>query len=310
MLDTLKALADPTRLRLVALLSRGELTVQDLTAVLKMGQSRISRHLKILAEAGILSVKRQGTWGYYRLDGTNRLFNELWPILQQRQAELPDHQQDLADLARLLEIQRNRSQQFFDQHARDWDELAGKILPVADYRQQLATLVRPGEAVLEVGVGTGSLLAVLAPVAGRIIGVDNSSAMLREARERMLREGLDSVDLRLGEMAHLPVSDREVDLALLNMVFHHALQPQAVLKELYRVLAPRGRLLIADLQRHELEWVRERMADQWLGFEREELEEWLSAAGFKVQDYQAIAGARGEQGTFILAAAKAVGAGG
>ncbi|BCR05473.1 ArsR family transcriptional regulator [Desulfuromonas versatilis] len=308
MLATLKALADPTRMRLIALLSQGELTVQDLTVVLGMGQSRISRHLKILVGAGILSVKRQGTWGYYRVNGAEGLFGEIWPSLQRRQAGLPEHRRDMAELARLLEEQRNRSQRFFDQHARDWDELAGKILPVADYRNQLVAMVEPGRVVLEVGVGSGALLAALASRAGRLIGVDHSPAMLREARERLAGAGLASIDLRLGEMDHLPLSDGEVDVVLLNMVFHHALQPQTVLCELNRVLAPGGRLLVADLQRHELEWVRERLADQWLGFEQKELQGWLSATGFTVQDYQALVGQPGEQGAFILSAARAAAA--
>ena len=130
MLDTLKALADPSRLRLVAVLLRGEFTVQELTHILAMGQSRISRHLKILTEAGVLSVKRQGTWSYYRAGGESPFFEAVRPALEQGFGELSEHESDLATLTEVLEERRRRRQRFFDQHARQWDDLARTLLPV------------------------------------------------------------------------------------------------------------------------------------------------------------------------------------
>ncbi len=280
MLDTLKALADPCRLRLVAVLLAGEFTVQELTRILGMGQSRISRHLKILTDGGILAVKRQGTWSYYRAGGESPFFAAIRPAIEAGVAALPERAADLAAVAAVLEERRRRSREFFDRHARLWDDLARTLLPVPDYRERLLSLVPGGKTVVEVGLGTGGLLPALAAKAERVIGVDHSPAMLEEARRRLALAGLAGIDLRLGEMTHLPLPDNGADCAVLNMVLHHAADPAAVLAEIRRVLAPGGVLVLADLARHEREWVREQLADQWLGFEAEELTAWLETAGF------------------------------
>jgi ArsR family transcriptional regulator len=279
-LDVLKALADPCRLRLVAILLRGEFTVQELTAILGMGQSRISRHLKILTEAGVLSVKRQGTWSYYRLGGNSPFFAAIRSAVKQAVQQLPEQADDMTAVAGVLEERRRRSQQFFDRHARQWDDLARTLLPTPEYQKQLLALVPEGGSIVEIGLGTGGLLPALADKSGTVIGVDHSPAMLDEARRRLELSGLDGIDLRLGEMSHLPLPDSSVDSAVLNMVLHHAADPQAVLTEISRVLVSGGTLLLADLARHERELAREQLADQWLGFEQDELLGWLTAAGF------------------------------
>ncbi len=298
MLDILKALADPTRLRLMGLLARGEFTVQELTEMLGMGQSRISRHLKILGDAGIVSVKRQGTWGYYRQSDSNACFREIWPTLESRLDEIPDRRSDLDALARVFEARRRRSREFFERHARQWDRLSGEILPSAPYLERLLEAVPQCASLLEVGVGTGALLPALLGKAKRVVGVDHSPAMLEEARGRC-----PDVDLRLGEMSHLPLCDEEVETVLLNMVFHHAEEPARVLSEIARVLAPGGTLIIADLARHEKEWARERMADQWLGFDREELSGWLAGSGFELETFSELKG-RGEALDVIILKAR------
>ena len=162
MLETLKALADPCRLRLTAVLLSGEFTVQELTRIMGMGQSRISRHLKILSEAGVLAVKRQGTWSYYRAGEGSGFFAAIRPAFEQEMEALPQRAQDLAAVAAVLEERRRRSQEFFDRHARQWDDLARTLLPVPEYRQRLLELVPEGATVLEIGVGTGGLLTELA----------------------------------------------------------------------------------------------------------------------------------------------------
>jgi DNA-binding transcriptional ArsR family regulator len=303
-LETLKALADPSRLRLLGVVLHGEFTVQELTRILAMGQSRVSRHLKILTDAGILSVKRQGTWGYYRLNGKDPFFQDLWPALEKQLENLPEGRGDLNRLFQVFEERRGRSRDFFNQHARQWDILARQVLPVVEYFGSMVEEVPRCEVAVEVGVGTGALLSALSRKAGRVVGVDNSPAMIEQALERSRAEGLKGVDLRLGEMGHLPLQDGEAGCVLLNMVLHHAAQPLQVLKEINRVLGPGGTLVISDLQRHEKEWLREKMADQWLGFERRELESWLGAAGFSLHHFMAIDGTEEKQGVFVLAAAK------
>lgn len=293
MIELFKALADPFRLRIVAVLVSGEFTVQELTRILKTGQSKVSWHLKILAEAGVLSVKRQGTWSYYRLGEGTPLFAAIRPAMERELEALPQRQADLASLSLVLEERRRRSLEFFDRHARQWDDLARTLLPVPDYRERLLALVPAGETVVEIGLGTGGLLPFLAARAGRVIGVDHSPAMLDEARRRLAESGLTGFDLRLGEMTHLPLPDASAGCALLNMVLHHAADPPAVLREIRRVLAPGGVLVLADLARHEHEWVREQLADQWLGFETEELRGWLRTAGFGSVELHRIEAAAG-----------------
>jgi ArsR family transcriptional regulator len=300
MLTLLKSLADPCRLRLVDLLLRGEFTVQELTRMLGMGQSRISRHLKILTEAGVLNVKHQGTWSYYRAGEGNPLFAAMLPALEQGLAQLPGREDDLAALARILEERRSRSQQFFDRHALQWDDLCRELLPVSDYLGRLQAAVPDGTTLLEVGVGTGSLLLELAAGERRVIGVDHSPAMLEEARRRVEAAGLEKVELRLGEMTHLPLPNESVGCVVANMVLHHAPDPPAVLREIRRVLAPDGLLLVADLTRHEREWVREQLADQWLGFEEDELRVWLQSAGFEAIAMERIAAAAGREGVLLV----------
>jgi ArsR family transcriptional regulator len=300
MLDTLKALADPCRLRLTAVLLAGEFTVQELTRIMDMGQSRVSRHLKILSEAGVLTVKREGTWSYYRADDGNRFFAGIRPFFEREAELLPMRSRDLAAVAEVLEERRRRSQEFFDCHARQWDELARTLLPVPEYRDRLLQQVPEAGAILEIGVGTGGLLVELAARGAQVIGVDHSPAMLDEARRRLIDRYAGGVELRLGEMSHLPLPDASVGCVVANMVLHHAADPAAVLGEILRVLAPRGMLLLADLARHEREAAREQLADQWLGFEEEELNGWLVHAGFSEIIIERIAAPAGQESVLLV----------
>lgn len=302
MLDTFKSLADPSRLRLIAILLRGEFTVQELTRIMGMGQSRVSRHLKILTEAGVLDVKRQGTWGYYRIGESNPFFCAIRPAFEQKMEALPERSQDLAAVATILEERRRRSQEFFDRHARQWDDLARTLLPLPEYRSRLLEQVPEGGVILEIGTGTGGLLAGLAARASTVIGVDHSPAMLAEARQRLANCQAGGIELRLGEMTHLPLPDAAADCVVATMVLHHAADPQAVLTEIRRVLTPNGILLIADLARHEREAAREQLADQWLGFEEAELTEWLKCAGFDEIVCERIKGSRGQEAVLLVKA--------
>ena len=302
LLDILKALADPCRLRLVAVLLAGEFTVQELTMVMGVGQSKVSWHLKILADAGILAVKRQGTWSYYRVNRGENFFGAILPHLERGLADLPERPADLAAVAGVLEERRRRSQEFFDRHARQWDDLARTILPVPDYREKLLALVPPGGTITEIGIGTGGLLPALAAQAERVVGVDHAPAMLDEARRRLASAGIAGIELRLGEMTHLPLPDGSSDVVLLNMVLHHAADPASVLAEIRRVLAPGGVLVIADLTRHERELARDRLADQWLGFDEGELTAWLRGAGFGEVLCERIGGTGSQEAVLLVKA--------
>lgn len=302
MIEIFKALADPCRLRLTAVLLDGEFTVQELTRIMGMGQSRISRHLKILTEAGVLTVKRQGTWSYFRAGELSSFFGAIRPAFVRNLDTLPERRQDLAAVATVLEERRRRSQEFFDRHARQWDDLARTLLPVPEYRQRLLQQMPEGVAVLEIGIGTGALLTELAARASKVIGVDHSPAMLEEARRRLTTAGIAGIELRLGEMSHLPLPDASVECVVVNMVLHHAADPAQVLAEVKRVLTPGGSLLLADLARHEREAVREQLADQWLGFDEPELTEWLKATGFSNAACERIEGVSGQETVLVVKA--------
>ena len=299
MLELFKSLADPTRLRLLNILQQGEFTVQELLLILQMGQSRISRHLKILLEAGLLSVKREGTWAYYRLQPVDPLAERLLPLIETEFELLADSAADRAAVVTVLAARRERSQFFFNRHARDWDQLARQLLPTPDYAERLLTSLPHSQCLLEIGVGTGGLLEALWGKSEKLIGVDHAPAMLAAARQRLDEVGLNNVDLRLGEMEHLPLESASVDSALLNMVLHHAPDPLTVLREIFRVLQPGGLLLIADLLRHEDEWMREKLADQWLGFTEEELLGWGVQAGFEKVFSETQDGAKSEYGVML-----------
>jgi ArsR family transcriptional regulator len=302
MLKVLKSLADSSRLRLTAVLLRGEFTVQELTRVFGVGQSRISHHLKILTDAGVLAVKNQGTWSYYRVGEGTPFFNAIRPVLEHELEQLKERGADLAAVARVLDERRQRSQEFFEQHARQWDNLVRTLLPVPEYRQQLLRHVSINSTILEIGVGTGALLGELATWASSVIGVDHSPAMLDEARRRLTDAGIRNIDLRLGEMSHLPLSDASVECVVVNMVLHHAADPPAVLVEIKRVLVPGGVLLLADMARHEREAAREQLADQWLGFGEAELADWLAAAGFTDVLCERIDGVNGQEAVLVVRA--------
>ncbi len=301
-LETLKALSDSSRLRLTAILMHGEFTVQELTRIMGMGQSKVSWHLKILTDAFLLTVKRQGTWSYYRIGESNHFFSAIREAVERELAQLPERSADLAAVSAVLEERRKKSQEFFDLHARQWDELSRTLLPIPDYRDKLLAAVPADVKLLEIGVGTGALLVDLAGNGRDVVGVDHSPAMLEEARLRLLRSGISGIDLRLGEMAHLPLPDRSVGCVIANMVLHHAPDPLAVISETGRVLVPGGLLLIADLARHEREAARDQLADQWLGFGEEELAGWLESAGFTDIAFERVEGSTGQESVLIVKA--------
>jgi ArsR family transcriptional regulator len=300
MLETFKALSDQCRIRLLAILMRGEFTVQELTAIIETGQSRISHHLKTLTEAGLLSVKRQGTWSYYSVGDTNKFFVSISEAIALQFEHMPERNADLAAVAAVFEERRKKSQEFFDRHALQWRALSQKLLPLPEYQDRLLMAVPRGARLLEIGVGTGDLLLKLAEIATVIFGVDHSPAMLEEARHKVADQPLGCIDLRLGEMAHLPLPDRSVDCVIANMVLHHAADPIAVLCEIRRVLLAEGLLVIADLARHERESARDQLADQWLGFEEDELKGWLYSAGFRSVDFINVDAAEGQESVLIV----------
>ncbi len=299
-INIFKALADPTRLRILALLNRSELTVQELTQILEIGQSRISHHLRVLLEAEILSVKRQGTWGCYRLSRDNPFFSTIFPSIETNLETFPQIMADSVNLLTFLDERRKSSREFFDQEASQWDRLIRNILPLPDYLETLSDMLPDVSLAVEVGCGTGNLMEVILRKASFVIAVDQSPEMIAEAGKKICDNKLQGIELRLGDMTHLPLGNSEADLVVMNMALHHAAQPLQTLKEVSRVLKRGGFFLLADMLPHKEAWVREKLADQWLGFSFPELKEWFDSVGFSIETWREIKGQGTQLSTFLL----------
>lgn len=273
-----KALADPTRVRLIHLLQHYELNVGEIVQIMDMGQSRISRHLKILSDCGLLTSRRDGMWVFYRAarGGKEQMFLQaLAPFLAS--------EEDLApDLQRAGDVTRERihsTQQFFDDVAAQWGYVGREALGGFDISPHIERMMPECTRAVDLGCGPGELLPVLTKRAHSVIGVDNSSKMLTLARANL--PGDLDISLRLGDLAHLPLRDRECDFAVLSMVLHHLVSPGAALHEAARILRPGGQLVVADFAPHEQEAMRAAYSDRWLGFSVEEIRHWLAAAGLE-----------------------------
>lgn len=291
-LAAIKALADDTRLRLVHLLAHHELNVGELLEILGMGQSRVSRHLKILADAGLCVPRRDGAWVFYTLARRGeaaRILDALRPALE----TLPQARDDLAAAARVLQSRSQASRRFFDRVAPQWESLTREALGGLDLPALVLERLPDCQVVADLGCGAGALVARLLEKARCVIGVDSSPRMLSQALRRVSpyvgaagnitgSEAGERVSLRLGDLEHLPLSDGEAGCAVLSLVLHHLPSPSRGIREARRVLAPGGRCVVLEFARHEDETMRRRHGDRWLGFEAEELAGWLDAAGFRV----------------------------
>ena len=281
LLRGLRAAAEPTRLRLIALCREGELTVSELVRILGQSQPRVSRHLKLLCEAGLLERFREGIHAFYRLADTG----DGAGLARTLAESIPDGDQQLVlDQERLTAIPRSRAAEartYFRRNAAEWDRIRALHIDEESVERALLTLVPEGEigAMLDIGTGTGRILELLAPRAGRAVGLDFSPEMLAIARARVDADGLRHCQIRKGDMYQLPWPDGAFDLASLHQVLHHAEKPATVIREAARVLHPAGRLLVVDFAPHELEALRETHAHRRLGFPDAEVAGWFRQAG-------------------------------
>ena len=303
-----KTLADSTRVRILALLEREELAVQELMDVLRMAQSRVSRHLGILREAGLLRDRREGTYVFYRFtpprDGAWR---DAWELARRELAGDPAAERDAAALVRVVEARASRIRTFFDSVGPEWDALRKVFNDDALRARAIAHLAPPDWTVCDVGTGTGILAREVAQLGLRVIAVDHSLRMLEAARERLASDAITSVELRRGEAHALPLGDAEVDAALAHMVLHYVPQPAEALREMARVVKPGGVVVVVDFVRHEAEWMRDELGVLWLGFPADEIVGWLRDAGLtgvRVEHFASPSPARELPGTFLASARK------
>jgi len=282
-----KALADETRLRLMRLLGRSPLNVNEILSILQMGQSRISRHLRILAEADLVTRRREGTWIYYESHAESDwpMVRDTLSLLSDHERELPSYEQDMQRLEEAIEGRRQQTLSFFDSLT-DQQEAGERLSPEGHtYREvALSLLPQAPERVLDLGTGSGLLLPSLLDRADLVIAVDASTTMLQLARQTAGKAAVDRCEFRLGDLEHLPVADGEVDAVVACMVLHHVPRPQAAITEAWRALAPGGELTVVELAQHEDESMRELHADLWLGFRPIEMRRWLTQAGFEVTE--------------------------
>lgn len=275
-----KALADETRLRLLNVLNRYELNVNELMTIMDMGQSRISRHLKILSSAGLLHSRRDGLWVFYSTvpDGEGRRFiDAVLPFVAEEAAFLAD----TGMAAGVIEERSRSTRSFFNAIAEDWDQLSSDILGDFDLPAVIAGFVPEKAVAVDLGCGTGHVMETMLTKASEVIGVDGSARMLEFARRRFTTDA-DRISLRIGDLEHLPLRDAEADFIAINMVLHHLSSPASALVEARRVLRPGGTLVLTDFDRHENESMRSSYGDRWLGFSAETLRQSLENAGFSL----------------------------
>lgn len=278
-LISLKACADETRIRLLNILINHELSVNEIVDMMGMGQSRISRHLKILLDAGLLKCRRDGVWAFYSgsTTGPGKPFIEaMMPMLSKDEAL----KRDIITASAIIEERTKTARQFFNKIAGQWDRLKSEILGNFDLNKAIADISPECEKAADLGCGTGDLLSALRFKAQKVIGVDSSSEMLKEARARAGTAENGRIDLRLGELGHLPLSDREVSLAVSSMALHHIQNPGQAIKEAGRILEKDGTFIIAEYGKHSDESMRQKYGDLWLGFHSYEIKKWLEDAGF------------------------------
>ena len=283
LLAGLRAAAEPTRLRILAVLSRTDLTVTELTQVLGQSQPRVSRHLKLLCDAGLLSRFQEGTWVFYRLadDGPGA------DLAQAVLSRLPGDDFSLArDLERLDAVRRARAEaaaRYFNENAPRWDRIRSLYVPETEVERAMLEALQDDKVddLLDIGTGTGRILQIFADRVRRGLGIDLSREMLAVARANLEKRNLRHCHVRQGDIYNLTVPQGSMDVVTIHHVLHFLDDAAAAIREAARTLRPGGRLLIVDFAPHQLEFLRSEYAHRRLGFADEEVAGWCEAAGLE-----------------------------
>jgi len=294
----LKAAGEETRLRILVLLAEAELTVSDLTQILRQSQPRISRHLKLLVEAGLVERFREGAWAFFRLAESSSSAAFARMLVGQLNPKDSMVARDRDRLAAVRSARAAAAQDYFRSHAAQWDRI--RKLHVTDeaveaaIREALAD--RPFRSLLDLGTGTGRILEMFGAELERGLGIDLSLDMLLLARDRLERAGLRHCSVRQGDIYDLAVPARSFDVVIIHQVLHFLDDGARAIREAARVLAPSGRLLVVDFAPHDLEFFREEHAHRRLGFSAEAVTQWMSAAGLDVTMHKSLTPEPGSDG--------------
>lgn len=291
LLTILAAMADPTRLRLLALASSGAFCVNDFCDILGQSQPRLSRHLKLLSDSGLLERTREGVNAWFTL-AQGEAGAMVRDVLARADAADPVMAADRRGASRVLAERAREASEKFRRAGADWDEMRALDLPAAEVEAGLLGLLPEGRlgSALDIGTGTGRVLELLAPRLSSGLGIDASRTMLALARVRLARPEFAHLSVRLADMYALPLRDGAYDVVLLQMVLHYADDPAKAVAEAARVLAPRGQLVVVDLAPHTRTELRERMAHAHLGFTHEAMGQLLGDAGLRLAASTEIAG--------------------
>jgi ArsR family transcriptional regulator len=262
---------------MLVVLERNELTVSELCGVLQLPQSTVSRHLKVLGDAGWVTSRKDGTSRFYTLSPREPGPRKLWTVVRDHVATLPSSAQDARRLTSVLARRRTASQEFFASAAGQWDRLRDELFGSGFYLEALLALLDRRWQVGDLGCGTGQITATVAPNVAGVIAVDASQEMLAAARQRL--RDVPNVELRRGDLEALPVDDGILDVALVVLVLHHLADPASAVQEAGRVLKVGGRLLIVDMLPHGHEEYKQQMGHVWLGFAEEQVRSWMDQAG-------------------------------
>jgi ArsR family transcriptional regulator len=288
-LKSLRALSDPTRLRIVALLEKDELSVNELQEITRMGQSRISTHLGLLQEAELVQSRREGKRTFYRLyPEANGGSGEFIEIAIRGAKELAENESDQINLKRILARRREQAEVYFNQIAGRFDRIYGPGRSWQAFGHLLLRILPP-LVVADLGAGEGLLSELLARRCKKVIAVDNSEKIVAFAAAKAKKNNLKNLEFRLGDLQNPPIEPHSVDLVILSQALHHAEQPPKAVEAAYKLLKPHGQILILDLLKHNFDKARELYGDRWLGFAESDLHRWLEQAGFKKIEISVVA---------------------
>ncbi|MBI4326545.1 MAG: metalloregulator ArsR/SmtB family transcription factor [Chloroflexi bacterium] len=280
-LKALRALADPTRLRIMALLEKDELSVHELQEITRLGQSRISTHLGLLQESGLLQSRREGKRTFYRLNQqADTMAREFIQLAVRGAKEMPEQTADQLNLKRILARRLDQAQVYFNQVAGRFDRSYGPGRSWEAFGHLLLRILPP-LVVADLGSGEGLLSELLARRARKVIAVDNSEKMVAFGAKKAKKNGLKNLEFRRGDLEEPPIELESVELVILSQALHHANNPERAIGSAHKILRTGGQIMILDLLQHHFEQAHDLYGDRWLGFAESDLHRWLEGAGFK-----------------------------